>query len=136
MSAAFGLQPSVRVVPDAVITGGVVSSVQVTVRDTGVAGLPQASVAFQVRVCERPQPLLLTAPSMKLGFTGPQLSVAVAEPSAASMSPAVGLQPSATGPGLPVSVITGGVLSSTNAVTLHVVPGSGQLSQTIFADTT
>jgi hypothetical protein len=45
-----GLQPSVNVVPVAVITGRVVSTVQVTVRETGVALLPQASVAFQVLV--------------------------------------------------------------------------------------
>ena len=50
IAAANGLQPNVRVVPVAVITGGVVSSVQVTVRETAVAALPQASVEFHVRV--------------------------------------------------------------------------------------
>ena len=60
LAAALGLQPSVKVVPVAVTTGSVVSSVQVTVR-LAVPVLPQASVELNVRVCERLQPLLLTA---------------------------------------------------------------------------
>ena len=42
-----------RVVPVAVITGATVSSVQVTVRLAASAGLPHASLTFQVRVCTR-----------------------------------------------------------------------------------
>ena len=80
-SAAVGLQPS-DVAAASVITGGVVSSVQVTVR-VAVPVLPQASVELNVRVCERVQPLLLTALSEADTVTGPQLSVAVAVPSAA-----------------------------------------------------
>jgi hypothetical protein len=41
MAAADGLHPNVKVVPVAVMTGNVVSNVQVTVRETGIAGLPQ-----------------------------------------------------------------------------------------------
>ena len=46
-----GLQPSVDVVPVAVITGGVAFDVQVTVLDV-VAVLPHASVAVHVLVCD------------------------------------------------------------------------------------
>jgi hypothetical protein len=45
-----GLQPRLPPAGQKVNTGGVVSTVQVTVRETGVALLPQASVAFQVLV--------------------------------------------------------------------------------------
>ena len=58
------------------------------------------------------QPLLATAPSEEVGVTLPQLSVAVAVPSAASIRAAEGLQvvivPLA---GVPVAVITGAVVS-------------------------
>ena len=94
------------------ITGGVTSNVQVAVRLTAVAALPQASVAFQVLVCERLQPFDDTAPSVKVGVTRPQLSVAVAVPSAAFISAAVGLQPSTPLVGVPVAVITGASVSS------------------------
>ena len=110
ISAVVGLHPSPEAAAS-VITGLVVSSVQVTVRDTGAAVLPHASVALQVRVCDRPHPLVLTVPSVKLGVTGPQLSVAVAVPSAALMSDALGLQPSVRV--VPVAVITGAVVSLT-----------------------
>ncbi len=50
MAEADGLHARVKVVPLAVITGARVSSVQVMVRDTANAVLPQASVAFHVRV--------------------------------------------------------------------------------------
>ena len=51
IAADVGLHPSVELVPVAVITGGVVFDVQVTVRDT-VAVLPHASVAVNVLVCD------------------------------------------------------------------------------------
>src|SRR5947207_304960 len=107
-SAAVGLQPS-DVAAASVITGGVVSSVQVTVR-VAVPVLPQASVELKVRVCERVQPLLLTALSEADTVTGPQLSVAVALPRAASLAAAVGLQPRVKV--VPVAVTTGLVVSS------------------------
>ena len=50
IALAVGLQLNVRVVPLAVITGAIVSSVQVTVLETDAATLPQASLAFHVRV--------------------------------------------------------------------------------------
>ncbi len=50
IAKADGVQPRVNVVPVAVITGATVSTVQVTVRDTDTAELPQRSVAFQVLV--------------------------------------------------------------------------------------
>ena len=49
MSSLLGLQPSVRVVPDAVITGAVTSTFQLTVLLADVV-LPQASVAVHVLV--------------------------------------------------------------------------------------
>ena len=57
ISPGVGLQPRVLVVPPVVITGGVISDVQLTVRDA-VEVLPQASVAVNVLVCEREQPSL------------------------------------------------------------------------------
>ena len=48
--AADGVQPSVKVVPVAVITGAILSTVQDTVRDTAIAEFPHASVAVHVLV--------------------------------------------------------------------------------------
>jgi hypothetical protein len=56
----------------------------------------------------------MTAPSENVGVTEPQLSVAVAEPSAASICAAVGLHPNDNV--VPVAVITGAVLSITEIV--------------------
>ena len=59
-----GLQPKSALLatdPVAVMTGGVRSEVQVMVRDA-LAVLRQASVAVQLLLCERAQPLLVTAP--------------------------------------------------------------------------
>jgi len=50
MAVAVGLQANVRVVPVAVITGAIVSTVKVIVLETEAAILPHASVAVQVRV--------------------------------------------------------------------------------------
>ena len=73
--------------------GGVISSVQVTVLVI-VAVLPQASVAVNVLTCVLKHPLELMRPSLEVIVTAPQASVAVAEPSVASIL--VGLQPSVT----------------------------------------
>jgi hypothetical protein len=86
------LQPTFKVVPDAVIEGTVVSTVQVTVRLV-LAVLPHASVAVKVRVSERVQPLVVTALSTDEIVGVLQVSVAVALPRAASICAAVGLQP-------------------------------------------
>ena len=99
-------------VPVVVITGAVRSNVHVAVRNA-VEVLPQPSVAVHVLVCERWQPVLVTTPSVEVGVTGPQLSVAVAVPKAASIVAEEGLQvvmlPFA---GVPVAVITGAVTSN------------------------
>ena len=93
ISDALGLHPSVNDVPPVVRVGGVTSCVHVTVLDA-VAVLPQPSSAVNVLVCERRQLLLDTALSVWLtNGRPPQLSVAVAVPSAAFISPADGLHP-------------------------------------------
>jgi hypothetical protein len=110
ISDAVGLQPSVVVVPFAVIVGGVRSLVQLIVLDA-VAVLPQASIAINVLVCVAVQLLdvVMTAASVGVIVTAPHASVAVAEPSAALMSDAVGLHPSVV---VPAAVIVGGVTST------------------------
>jgi hypothetical protein len=70
--------------------------------------------------------LLVTVPSLEEGVTGPQLSVAVAVPSAASIRAAVGLQV-VIDPleGVPLAVITGAVKSNVQVAvreTLAVLP--------------
>ena len=73
--------------------GGVRSSVQVTVLEI-VAALLQASTAVNVLVLVLTHPVEPIAPSEEVIVTAPQPSVAVAEPSVASIL--VGLQPSVT----------------------------------------
>jgi hypothetical protein len=85
-----GLQPSGTSAYDPVNTGGIRSLVQVTVLEV-VAELPQASIAVNILVCERSQPLLVTAPSREVTVGVPHPSVAEAEPSEVLIS--VGLQP-------------------------------------------
>jgi hypothetical protein len=69
--------------------------------------LPQASRAVNVLVCEAEQDVVDTAPSVADIVTGPQASEAVAVPSPAAISDAVGLQPSVVVE--PLVLITGGV---------------------------
>ena len=76
-------------------TGGVVSSVHVTVLET-VAVLPHPSVAVKVLVCERRHPLLCIVPSLCVMVGVPHASVAVAPFSAVSISVEEGLQPNST----------------------------------------
>ena len=66
--------------------------VHVTVVEA-VAELPQPSEAMNVLVCEAEQPLDCTAPSVNVTDGVPQAAVAVAEPRAAVISEAEGLQP-------------------------------------------
>ena len=61
-------------------TGAVTSTLHVTVLEI-VAVLLHASLAVNVLVCERPQTLLITAPSDEVIVTAPHPSVAVAVPS-------------------------------------------------------
>src|SRR4029078_7434409 len=111
-----GLHPNVKVVPVAVITGAIVSSVHVIVLDTDSAALLQASVAFHVRVCEREHPVAVTVPVDAEGVTGPQASVAVAVPSAASIAADEGLHPRVSV--VPVAVMTGAMVSSVQVMVL------------------
>ena len=71
------------------------------------------------------QPLLVTALSLEVGVTAPQLSMAVAEPRAALMSDPDGLQPSVDV--VPVAVISGEVVSSVQLYT--TVLGADTLPQ-------
>jgi hypothetical protein len=81
--------------------------------------LPQASLAVHVLVCERPQLLLLTEPSLTDSVGTPQASVAVAVPSAAPISFAEGLHPRLVP--VPPVVITGGVTSAVQVTVLEIV---------------
>ena len=62
ISLAEGLHPSVSDPPPVVRTGGVISLVHLTVRDTDVV-FPQPSLAVNVLVLARLHPLLTTGPS-------------------------------------------------------------------------
>ena len=95
ISEADGLQPRVTEAGVIIIVGGLGALNQVTVL-VMVAVLPQASVAMKVLVCEEEQVLVDTAPSVNEIVGVPQPSVAVAEPSAAVISEADGLQPRGT----------------------------------------
>ena len=92
ISEAVGLQPRVTEGFVIIMVGGFGTLVQVTVLVT-VAELPQASTAVNVLVCDEEQLVVATAPSLDDIVGVPQPSVAVAEPRAAVMSDACGLQP-------------------------------------------
>src|SRR5678816_3692816 len=109
ITEALALQPRARGLPLVVITGAVLSSVHVAVREA-VEVLPQASRAVNVLVCERSQPVLVILLLVNVTVGVPQASVAVAVPNAPSITEELGLQPRARG--LPLVVITGAVLSS------------------------
>ena len=95
MSEARGLQPNANVVPFALICGGVLSSVHVTVRDL-VAVFPHSSVAVNVLVKLREQVEVLTDPSLGVIVVAPHPSVAFAVPNAAAISDSEGLQANGT----------------------------------------
>ena len=119
IAAVVGLHERVNVVPVAVITGAIVSSVQLIVLVTAVAILPQASVAFHVLVWVRAQPLLVIIDVDTVGVTGPQASVALAVPKAKSIAPAVGLHPRLALLAVdPVAVITGAMVSRVQLIVL------------------
>jgi hypothetical protein len=116
ISEAAGLQPKIFVVPVAVIVGGVRSLVQLTVL-IAVAELPQPSEAINVLTCEKAQPLEVTAPSVNVTIGVLQAAVAVAEPRAAVISAAEGLQPRVTEAGIIIMVGALGVLSQVTVLT-------------------
>jgi hypothetical protein len=106
ISEAEGLQPRVVVVPLAVMDGPLRSRIQVTVEEA-VAELPQPSEAVKVLVCEAEHEVVVTGPSETVTDGVLHAAVAVAEPRAALISEAEGLQPSA---GVtPVIIIVGGL---------------------------
>src|SRR5207342_765960 len=115
--AAAGLHARVNVVPVAVMVGGTRSEVQVTVLNV-VAVLPQASIAVNVLVCVCVH-VPVTGPSVNETVGAPQASVAVAVPSAASISAAAGLHARVNV--VPVAVIDGGVRSEVQVTVLNVV---------------
>jgi len=110
ISEAVELQPSDKLVPFAIIVGGVRSEVQLAVLDVVVL-LLQPSIAVHVLVCDLKHPVEITAPSLDVNVGAPQASVAVALPSAAVISDAEGLQPKLVA--VPFAVIVGVVLSVT-----------------------
>src|SRR5678810_134231 len=112
-----GLQPSVTSAYDPVNTGVIRSLVQVTVL-VMVAVLPQPSTAVNILVLEDEQLDVDTAPSVKVTVAVLQPSVAVADPSAAVISEAEGLQPRVTRAG--VIIIVGG-LGALSQVTVLVI---------------
>jgi len=89
-----------------VIEGGVLSAVHVTVL-AAVAELPQPSDAINVLICEALHALVVTGPSVNVTIGVPHAAVAVADPSAAVISEAEGLQPRVTEAG--VIIIVGGL---------------------------
>jgi hypothetical protein len=95
ISEADGLHPRVTKAGVIIIVGALGALVQVTVLVT-VAELPQASTAMNVLVCEEEQVVVDTDPSVNVIVGELQPSLAVAEPSAAVISDAIGLQPSGT----------------------------------------
>jgi hypothetical protein len=96
ISEAAGLHPRVTKAGVIIIAGGLGALSQLTVLVI-VAELPHPSTAVNVLVCEDEQVEVDTDPSEKVILvTVPQPSVAVAEPSAAVISVADGLQPSGT----------------------------------------
>ena len=105
-SEAEGLQPSVVVVPLAVMDGPLRSRIHVTVEEA-VAELPHPSEAVNVLVCDALQEVVTTGPSETITAGVLQAAVAVAEPRAAVISEADGLQPSVAT--APVIIIVGGL---------------------------
>ena len=106
ISEEEGLQPRVVVVPLAVMDGPLRSRIHVTVVEA-VAELPQPSEAENVLVCEALHEVVVTGPSETITAGVLQAAVAVAEPSAAEISEAEGLQPSVAT--APVIIIVGGL---------------------------
>jgi hypothetical protein len=101
-----------------VITGGIRSLVHVIVLDV-VALLPQPSMAVNILVLDEEQLDVDTAPSVNVIVVVLQPSLAVADPSAASISEAEGLQPRVVI--VPVAVMTGGIRSLVQLTVLIAV---------------
>ena len=102
--------------------------VHVTVEEA-VALLPQPSVALNVLVCEAEQPLDCTGPSVTVTAGDPQAAVAVAEPRAALISEAEGLQPSVAT--APVIIMVGGLGTLVHVTVVEAVAVLPQASTAI-----
>ena len=128
ISAVKGLQPRETSAYDPVNVGGTRSVVHVTTEEA-VALLPQPSEALNVLVCEAEHPLDCTGPSVTVTDGVPQAAVAVAEPKAALISAAEGLQPSV---GVaPVIIIVGGLGAFVQVTVLVIVAELPQASVAI-----
>ena len=102
--------------------------VHVTVEEA-VAELPQPSEALNVLVCEAEHPLDCTGPSVTVTAGDPQAAVAVAEPSAATISEADGLQPSVAT--APVIIMVGGLGTLVHVTVVEAVAVLPQASVAI-----
>jgi hypothetical protein len=121
-----GLQPRSEPGGQKVNTGGVTSNVHVNTC-VQVAVLPQASVAVDVLVCDRRQPLEEMLPKAEVIVGVPQASVAVAAPGAGTP---VGLQPRSEPGGQKVN--TGGVTSTVHVNTCWQVAVLPQASVAVY----
>ena len=95
ISAAEGLHPSVTEAGIIIMVGALGALSQLTVLEV-VAELPQPSTAVNILVCEEEQLLVDIAPSVNVIVGVLHASLAEADPSAAVISEAKGLQPSGT----------------------------------------
>jgi hypothetical protein len=102
------------------MTGAVLSLVQLTVL-IAVVELPQPSEAVKILTCDQAQPLLVTAPSVNVTIGVLQAAVAVAEPRAALISVADGLQPRVAT--APVIIIVGGFGTLVHVTVVEAVAG-------------
>jgi len=128
ISEAEGLQPSVVVVPPAVMDGPLRSRIHVTVVEA-VAELPQPSEAVKVLVCDAEQEVVTIGPSETLTAGALHAAVAVAEPRAALMSAAEGLQPRVAT--APVIIIAGGLGALVQVTVVEAVAELPQASTAI-----
>ena len=128
ISEAKGLQPSVVVVPPAVMDGPLRSRIHVTVEEA-VAELPQPSEAVKVLVCDAEQEVVTTGPSETITAGVLQAAVAVAEPRAALISEADGLQPRVAT--APVIIIVGGLGTLVHVTVVEAVAVLPQASMAV-----
>ena len=128
ISEEEGLQPRVAVVPLAVMDGPLRSRIHVTVVDA-VAELPQPSEAENVLVCEALHEVVVTGPSETITAGVLQAAVAVAEPRAAVISEADGLQPSVAT--APVIIIVGGLGTLVHVTVVEAVAVLPQASMAV-----
>ena len=128
ISEEEGLQPRVAVVPLAVMDGPLRSRIHVTVVEA-VAELPQPSEAENVLVCEALHEVVVTGPSETITAGVLQAAVAVAEPRAAVISEADGLQPSVAT--APVIIIVGGLGTLVHVTVVEAVAVLPQASMAV-----